>query len=58
MELEVSGMDTQSQKTRTGLRCVPRRDYDDIDPALGCLLADHQLKFGKIPFMAALTTNH
>src|SRR5262249_11450050 len=41
------------QTSRTGLRCVPRRNYDYIHTRPGRLVADHLLKFGKTPFVNA-----
>src|SRR5262244_2069169 len=41
------------QTSRTGLRGVPRRDYDDLHTRLGRLVADHLLKFGETPFVDA-----
>src|SRR5262245_58566535 len=41
------------QTSRTGLRCVPRRDYDYLHTSPGRLVADHLLKFGKTPFVNA-----
>src|SRR5262245_52849485 len=41
------------QTSRTGLRCVPRRDYDYLHTRPGRLVADHLLKFGKTPFVNA-----
>src|SRR6266545_3007261 len=41
------------QTSRTGLRCVPRRNYRDLYARLGRLIADHPLKFGKTPFVNA-----
>src|SRR5262249_551364 len=41
------------QTMRTGLRCVPRRDHDDLHTLPGRLVANHVLKFGKTPFVNA-----
>src|SRR5262249_47643337 len=41
------------QKSRTGLRCVSRRNYRDLHTCTGRLVADHLLKFGKTPFVNA-----
>src|SRR5262249_460293 len=41
------------QTSRTGLRCVSRRNYRDLHTCPGCLVADHPLKFGKTPFVNA-----
>ena len=41
------------QTSRTGLRRVPGRDYDYLYSRPGRLVADHQLKFGKTPFVNA-----
>src|SRR6266536_6033769 len=41
------------QTSRTGLRCVPWRDYHDLHTRSGRLVADHPLKFGKTPFVNA-----
>ena len=41
------------QTSRTGLRCVPRRDRDALHPSLSSLVANHLLKFGKAPFVNA-----
>src|SRR5262249_38359643 len=53
MEIRLSWTDTQMQTSRTGLRCVPRRDCDDFHSRLDRLVADHLLKFGKTPFVNA-----
>src|SRR5262249_11060068 len=45
--------DAKMQTSRTGLRCVPRRDYDYFHTSLGRLVVDHLLKFGKTPFVNA-----
>src|SRR5215467_5384371 len=52
-EIRLSWTDTQMQTSRTGLRCVPRRDCDDLHSRLGRLVADHLLKFSKTPFVNA-----
>src|SRR5262249_22220293 len=52
-EIRLSWTDTQMQTSRTGLRCVPRRDRDNLHSRLGRLVADHLLKFGKTPFVNA-----
>src|SRR5262245_3546793 len=41
------------QTSRTGLRCVLRRNYRDRHTRPGRLVADHPLKFGKTPFVNA-----
>src|SRR5215813_13761351 len=41
------------QTSRTGLRCVLRRDRDDLYARPGRLVADHLLKFGKTPIVDA-----
>src|SRR5262245_7880830 len=41
------------QTSRTGLRCVPRRNYHDLHTCPGRLVADHLLKLGKTPFVNA-----
>src|SRR5262245_56744171 len=41
------------QTSRTCLRSIPGRDRDDLHTRLGCLIADHPLKFGKTPFVNA-----
>src|SRR5215813_4220114 len=41
------------QTSRTGLRCVSRRNYRDLHTCAGRLVADHPLKFGKTPFVNA-----
>ena len=53
MEIRLVWTDTQMQTSRTGLRCVPRRDCDDLHSRLGRLVADHLLKFGETPFVNA-----
>ena len=52
-ETRLTRTDTQMQTSRTGLRCVPRRDCDDFHSRLGRLVADHLLKFGETPFVNA-----
>src|SRR5215470_4041513 len=41
------------QTSRTGLRCVMRRNYRDLHTCPGRLVACHPLKFGKTPFVNA-----
>src|SRR5215813_8847 len=41
------------QTSRTGLRCVLRRNYRDLHTGPGRLVADRLLKFGKTPFVNA-----
>ena len=53
LEFRLTRTDTQMQTSRTGLRCVPRRDYDYLHARPGRLVADHLLKFGKTPFVNA-----
>src|SRR5262245_10608632 len=43
------------QTSRTGLRCVPRRDYDHFHTSLSRFVADHLLKFGETPFVDAIS---
>src|SRR5262249_26158063 len=54
LEIRLARTDTQMQTSRTGLRCVPRRNYRELYARLGRLIADHPLKFGKTPFVNAL----
>src|SRR5215467_5073603 len=37
------------QTSRTGLRCVPRRNYRDLHTSPGRFVADHPLQLGKTP---------
>src|SRR4029434_4439551 len=38
VEIRLTRTDSQMQTARTGLRCVPRRDYDYLYPCLGSLV--------------------
>src|SRR5262249_49105604 len=53
LEIRLTTTDAKMQTSRTGLRCVPRRDYDYFHTSLGRLVVDHLLKFGKTPFVNA-----
>src|SRR5262245_46886706 len=53
LEIRLIRTDTQMQTSRTGLRCVLRRNYRDLHTRPGRLVADHPLKFGKTPFVNA-----
>jgi len=53
LEIRLTRTDAQMQTSRTGLRCVPRRNYRDLHARPGRLVADHPLKFGKTPFVNA-----
>ena len=53
MEIRLTWTYAQMQTSRTGLRCVPRRDRDDLHTSPGRLVADHLLKFGETPFVNA-----
>src|SRR5215470_10773983 len=53
LEIRLARTDTQMQTSRTGLRCVLRRNYRDLYAHPGRLVADHPLKFGKTPFVNA-----
>src|SRR5262249_593614 len=53
LELRLIRTDSKMQTSRTSLRCVPRRDRDDLYTQHGRLVADHLLKFGKTPFVNA-----
>src|SRR5215475_4955934 len=52
-EFRLTRTDTQMQTSRTGLRCVPRRDRDDLHSRPGRLVTDHRLQLGKTPFVNA-----
>src|SRR5215468_9426519 len=41
------------QTSRTGLRCIPRRNFNDFYTCSGRLVADHPLQFGETPFVNA-----
>jgi hypothetical protein len=41
------------QTSRTGLRCVLRRNYRDLHASPGRLVADHPLQLGKTPLVNA-----
>src|SRR5215475_3293116 len=53
LEFRLTRTDSQMQTSRTGLRCVPRRDRDHLHARAGRLVADHLLKFGETPFVNA-----
>src|SRR6266511_4392775 len=53
LEIRLIRTYAQMQTPRTGLRCVPGRDSDDLHSRPGRLVADHPLKFGKTPFVNA-----
>src|SRR5262249_25842805 len=53
LEIRLTRTYAQMQTPRTGLRSVPRRDYDYLHTRPGRLVADHLLKFGKTPFVNA-----